>query len=109
MTTAVSANFIDQSNVAETLAQGRAKLPHREVGSERHANLLAVLDALDEIDWPSVEDDLQPEDDIQRSAAEMLSIFAEHERIMYDKPVTLAAPPLKAATADAPADAGPVT
>lgn len=88
-TVSVSANFIDQSNLLETLAQGRAKLARRDEGSDRAANLRSILDGLDEIEWPSVEDDLAPEDHAPRPAEEMGVIFPVHSRIMYDRPVTL--------------------
>ncbi|KAL1514754.1 hypothetical protein AB1Y20_003840 [Prymnesium parvum] len=92
ITTAVSANFIDQSNVEQSIAQGRAKLMHREEGSERYANLLSVLNALDEIDWPSFEDDIDVSDHVPRRAEDMFDIFPAHAKVMGMQPITLAAP-----------------
>ena len=90
-TCAVSANYIDQTNVAACLAQGRAKLPHRAAGSARHSNLETLLSALDEIEWPELEDDLHPSDDEPRPPLDMGIEFEEHRRLKYSKPVTLAA------------------
>ena len=89
-TCAISANYIDQTNVAATIAQGRAKLPHRDPTSARHANLRVLMDSLDEIDWPVLEDDLAPADERARPADELATTFELHQRVKYSKPVVLA-------------------
>ena len=91
-TTAVSANFLDQSNVAETLAQGRAKLERRDPASARYANLAATLDALDEIDWPDLDADVADDERGVLAGEQMVGCFAAHERIKTSRPVTLRPP-----------------
>ena len=51
-TVSISANFIDQSNIAHTLRQGFAKVSRRDPGTARHTNLKGVIEALDEVVWP---------------------------------------------------------
>ena len=83
----------DQTNLAKCVAQGRAKLRYREAGTSRHDNLLAMLDALEEIDWPDLEDDLGSGDEERSSdGARLATAFEAHERLKFSKPVTLAAP-----------------
>lgn len=91
-TTSFSANYLDQTNVSKCIAQGRAKLPHRDAGSSRHSNLQSLLDLLDEIEWPPLEEDLQPADQLPQPGEAMVGMFPEHERIAYSKPVVLGAP-----------------
>lgn len=89
-TTAVSANFVDQTNVAETVAQTRARVARCVPGSARAENLREIADSLDEIEWPSVEDDLA---DVHRttcaSPRALVGRFAVHERSMSIDPVRL--------------------
>jgi len=88
-TTAVSANFIDGSNLHETLAQGRAKLERRDPSSERHRNLRAMLDALDEIDFPELDDDVAAEERAPLPGEQMVGSFPLHERLKSSRPVQL--------------------
>mmetsp|Transcript_12329 Transcript_12329/g.41343 ORF Transcript_12329/g.41343 Transcript_12329/m.41343 type:complete len:134 (+) Transcript_12329:1-402(+) len=99
-TCAVSANYLDQTNVELSLAQGTAKLATREPGSARHANLRAMLDALGEVEWPALADDLgarggggNGDDEAYASGATPpVGHFAAHERLRHSRPVTICAP-----------------
>ena len=92
-TTAVSANFIDQSNREEATAQARAKAARCAAGSARAANLMQIANALDEIDWPDVEEDVAAAeaevpaevDEVER----MVVRLPAHERCMTNTPVRL--------------------
>ena len=90
-TTAVSANFVDQSNVAEVISQTQARFA-RCLDATRAPNLRAIAEALDEIEWPALEDDLGPEDadGALRTPEELVGRFAIHERSMSINPVRLA-------------------
>ena len=77
------------TNVGACISQGRAKLAHREEGTERHANLRRVMDALDEIEWPEMEDDLQPGDEDALPPEEMRVELEAHARLKYGKPTKL--------------------
>ncbi|CAE8627750.1 unnamed protein product [Polarella glacialis] len=91
-TCAISANFFDQSNIKESLEQTARRLAEREPGSERHSNLALILNALEEIDWPDLEEDLSPEDDLPRSGDEMAGCFPCHEPLKWRKAVTFRTP-----------------
>ena len=88
-TTAVSANYLDQTNIDATVAQGRAKLDHRAAGSSRHDNLRATLDALDEIEWPCLDDDVDEAEQASLPGEAMATSFPAHERLQRSKPVKL--------------------
>jgi hypothetical protein len=88
-TAAVSANFIDGSNLHETLTQGRAKLQRRDAGSERARNLRGMLDALDEIDFPELDDDVAAEERAPLPGEQMVGSFPLHERLKSSRPVQL--------------------
>eukprot|EP00927_Polykrikos_kofoidii_P055562 TRINITY_DN49788_c0_g1_i1.p1 TRINITY_DN49788_c0_g1~~TRINITY_DN49788_c0_g1_i1.p1 ORF type:complete len:407 (+),score=61.93 TRINITY_DN49788_c0_g1_i1:109-1329(+) len=87
-TTSFSANFFDQSNIREAIEQGRARLAQRDVGTDRHRNLKAMLDALEEIEWPDVEEDLGRGDDSKLDGEDMLGWFPCHERLKSHTPVS---------------------
>ena len=48
------------------------------------------MDALDEIAWPTLEEDLRPGDEERRSdGAQLATAFEVHERLKRSKPVRL--------------------
>ena len=93
-TTAISANYVDQTNVLETVAQTRARLARCAAGSARAANLREIADGLDEIDWPDVEDDVGAPPSASRAEDALVGRFALHERSMTIDPVKLGAAPV---------------
>eukprot|EP00747_Dinoflagellata_sp_TGD_P016539 gnl/TRDRNA2_/TRDRNA2_125187_c0_seq2.p1 gnl/TRDRNA2_/TRDRNA2_125187_c0~~gnl/TRDRNA2_/TRDRNA2_125187_c0_seq2.p1 ORF type:complete len:173 (+),score=43.40 gnl/TRDRNA2_/TRDRNA2_125187_c0_seq2:2-520(+) len=88
-TCSYSANFFDQSNIAEVLQHTRARLAYREEGSTGHSNLAHVLSALEEIDFPSLEDDLRPDDEATLAGEQMVGCFPCHEPLKQNKPVSI--------------------
>ena len=101
-TVAVSANYLDQTNVALALEQGAAKLARRDAASARHANLAQTIEALGEIEWPPLDDDLEPRGGAAegaRGGAAMVGRFAAHERLQHSRPVVIRAPDEKGAPA----------
>merc|ERR1712129_189644 len=56
-TVAVAANYWDQTNVATGVQQMEAKLSRLDPSGPRYANLDGLRIALDEIEWPSLDDD----------------------------------------------------
>ena len=78
-TCSVSANF-DQTNVAAAVVGARqARAPRAR--PDRYLNLQRMMDALDEIEWPLLEDDLQRQDDLP---ADAMRVEPEaHARLKY--------------------------
>ena len=101
-TCAVSANFLDQSNVNAAIGQARAKAARCEPESERARNLHQIADALDEIDWPEARDDdphacrgdalCLDEAEAGEGEERLVGRFAAHAAVMGMRPVRLAAP-----------------
>lgn len=91
-TSAISANYLDQSNVEAAVKQARQKLRHAPPDGPRALNLRSIADSLDEIEWPTVEDDLAEEDRQRHEAERMVGRFPAHERCMYSRLVRLKAP-----------------
>ena len=91
-TCAVSANYLDQTNVELALAQGAAKLERREPGSARHASLQAMMAALGEVEWPALADDLNARGGGEEGSGAPVGHFAAHERLRCSRPVTICAP-----------------
>lgn len=91
-TVSVSANFIDETNVAATLRQGWDKAARLEAGSLRRANLQTIMEALEEIQWPSSarEGLLDAEADAQcQPPSRLVGRFEAHKRVMRVKPVKI--------------------
>ena len=87
-TCSVSANFIDQTNLADCLRQSWAKLVRRDPSSARHANLQHIARALEEIDFPPLEEDLESRDHEACVVGEqMVGHFPCHERLKDSKRV----------------------
>jgi len=57
-TVAISGNFFDQTNVQDVLEHLQRKLEKVE-DPRRVANLQRTLNALDEIEWPTLEEDCE--------------------------------------------------
>ena len=86
----MSANFLDQTNIAKSLRQGWEKVARREPGTARHTNLKAVMEALDEIEWPeaAADDLLDPHADRRcQPPRKLVGRFPSHERLKRVKPV----------------------
>ena len=89
-TVSVSANFLDQTNIAKSLRQGWEKVARREPGTARHTNLRAVMEALDEVEWPeaAADDLLDPHADRRcQPPRKLVGRFPSHERLKRVKPV----------------------
>ena len=72
----------------ESLRQSCAKLERRDPSSSRYGNLQFVVRSLEEIDFPELEDDLQPSDMEPCAAGEyMVGHFQSHERLKASKRV----------------------
>ena len=99
VTVAVSANYVDQTNIEATLRQSGEKVKRLEPGSAREANVRAILDALGEIQWPTVASEdllgVTGADDAQcQPAARLVGRFPAHERVMRIKPAFIPNPHL---------------
>eukprot|EP00928_Gymnodinium_smaydae_P072041 TRINITY_DN5547_c0_g2_i1.p1 TRINITY_DN5547_c0_g2~~TRINITY_DN5547_c0_g2_i1.p1 ORF type:complete len:659 (+),score=94.57 TRINITY_DN5547_c0_g2_i1:47-2023(+) len=86
-TVAVSANFFDQTNVKLTVAQLRAKMAKHEEGAPRHANMQCFLNGLDEIEWPDLDDDLSPSDNVPQVGEMMVGHHTLHDELKSSKPL----------------------
>lgn len=86
-TVSVSSNFFDQTNLALAMEQLRAKLSKLDPSGPRHANLLNVLESLDEIEWPDLEEDVQARDEQPRPGEEMGGLHECQEALKSARPL----------------------
>jgi len=87
-TVAISSNFFDQSNLEPALRQMERKLAQpssSEVLKQCHA-------AMDEMEWPSLEDDLASTSETCLPGSDMVGLFPSHEELQYATPFRFRAP-----------------
>eukprot|EP00929_Paragymnodinium_shiwhaense_P006524 TRINITY_DN11009_c0_g1_i2.p1 TRINITY_DN11009_c0_g1~~TRINITY_DN11009_c0_g1_i2.p1 ORF type:complete len:734 (-),score=136.39 TRINITY_DN11009_c0_g1_i2:100-2235(-) len=87
-TVAISGNFFDQTNLEPALQRMDAKLSRLDAGSARHKAHADLRDGLAEMDWPSISEDLDADDQTALSGEKMVGWFSAHERLRGSRPLS---------------------